>query len=292
MNRRLWMAGAAAGVILAGVGTLAGAKAAEHMDYVERPDMVVIAHRAGAAYAPENTLSALEHAILSRADMAEIDIQQLGDGTLIVMHDYNFYRTTGMSRDVWDACYEEIKDVDAGIAFPGRFTGERIPTLEEMLVCAENRIRLMIEVKISGHEQDLELQLVELLHRYDMDRHCVVGSMERQVLERVKEIDPMLETVYIAHNLKEEDYELDYVDGYSIEGRNMSVAMVERIRAQGKPIYGWTANSRKSMRIIADCGADGIVTDNVPMAQSFIGRSGFYADVAFLWESFVTVRRQ
>ena len=48
--------------------------------------VIVVAHRAGAKVAPENTLAALEQAIRDGAPIAEIDVQQLSDGTLIVMH--------------------------------------------------------------------------------------------------------------------------------------------------------------------------------------------------------------
>ena len=57
--------------------------------------MIVVAHRAGAKVAPENTLAALEQAIRDGAPIAEIDVQQLSDGTLIVMHDSYFKRTAG-----------------------------------------------------------------------------------------------------------------------------------------------------------------------------------------------------
>lgn len=65
--------------------------------------VIVVAHRAGAKVAPENTVAALEQAIRDGAPIAEIDVQQLSDGTLIVMHDSNFKRTTGEDICVWDA---------------------------------------------------------------------------------------------------------------------------------------------------------------------------------------------
>ena len=60
--------------------------------------VIVVAHRAGAKVAPENTLAALKQAIRDGAPIAEIDVQQLSDGTLIVMHDSNFKRTAGDDR--------------------------------------------------------------------------------------------------------------------------------------------------------------------------------------------------
>ena len=52
-------------------------------------EMQIIAHRASATHAPENTLAALDYAILSGAHMAEIDVQQTKDGEIILMHDAN-----------------------------------------------------------------------------------------------------------------------------------------------------------------------------------------------------------
>ena len=45
--------------------------------------VIVVAHRAGAKVAPENTVAALEQAIRDGVPIAEIDVQQLSDGTLI-----------------------------------------------------------------------------------------------------------------------------------------------------------------------------------------------------------------
>lgn len=232
--------------------------------------MMIVAHRAGAGYAPENTAAALEQAIRHGAAIAEIDVQQLGDGTLIVMHDSNFLRTAGVDRNVWDVDYEEFRQYDAGADLPGAYAGEGIPTLEEMLQQADGRICLMIELKYSGHENTLELSVLELLRKYQMQTSCIIGSMRAEILERMKELDGSIPTVFIAHNLSEEQYDLAYADSYSIEAVNLSPEMVSRLHAQGKPVYGWTANTTASMKTIVDCGADGIITDDVYRAMGFL----------------------
>lgn len=43
--------------------------------------MIVASHRAGAAFAPENPLTALEWSMCERAGMAGIDVQQAPDGS-------------------------------------------------------------------------------------------------------------------------------------------------------------------------------------------------------------------
>lgn len=54
-----------------------------------------------------------------------------------------------------------------------------------------------------------------------------IGSQNRGILQRVKELEPDISTVYIAHDLGEDDYDLDYADSYSIEGKNLTTDMVE-----------------------------------------------------------------
>lgn len=232
--------------------------------------LIVVAHRAGAKVAPENTIAALEQSIRDGVPIAEIDVQQLSDGTLIVMHDNNFKRTAGEDICVWDADVEMLRELEVGSAFSDAYRGEQIPTLEEMLACARGRIRLMIELKYTGQEEELEKKVINLLETYDMTEECIIGSMNQGILQTVKELAPDMATVYIAHNLDEEDYDLDFADSYSIEGKNLTPEMVDRIHYTGKSVYGWTANSSVCMARIADSGADGVVTDDVRLLQTFL----------------------
>ena len=99
-------------------------------------------------------LRLLEAAVEDEADCVELDVQQLADGTIILMHDSNFRRTTGVSRNVWEVGWEEVQTYDAGSWFSPEFEGERIPTLEEFLQAADGRMFLNIEIKATGREQN------------------------------------------------------------------------------------------------------------------------------------------
>lgn len=232
--------------------------------------VIVVAHRAGAKVAPENTVAALEQAIRDGAPIAEIDVQQLADGTLIVMHDSNFKRTAGEDVCVWDAEESILRDMEVGSVFSVAYRGEQVPTLEEMLACAKGRILLMIELKYTGQEQELEETVLTLIKKYDMREECIIGSMNKGILQRVKELEPDISTVYIAHDLEEADYDLDYADSYSMEGKNLTADMVDAIHYRGKSVYGWTANTSGAMLRIVNCGADGVITDDVRLLQTFL----------------------
>lgn len=236
----------------------------------EDTSILIIAHRAGAYGAPENTLAALNIAIESGADMAEIDVQQTKDKELIVMHDSNFKRITGMNKNVWDADYNEVSKLDAGKYYSMAFEGEKIPKLEEMLDSAKNKIDLMIELKSTGHETDLERKTVDLIEKYGMEKQCVIASMNMDILRKAKEYNTSIETVYITTLLLTDDYSNRYIDGYSVETTFLSSEMVHEAHFTNKKVFTWTANSEDTIKKIILCGADGIITDSPSIVYSFI----------------------
>src|SRR5512139_2083319 len=110
-----------------------------------------IAHRGGAAYAPENTMAAFMNAFLLKADFFELDVAMTKDGVLVVIHDDTVNRTTNWNAlysnpqnlpiYVKDLTYEQISTLDAGSWFPGgEFVGEHVPTLGEVLDAFRGKI--------------------------------------------------------------------------------------------------------------------------------------------------------
>ena len=63
----------------------------------------IIAHRGGAAVAPENTMAAFERGINDGADWIELDVQEDADGRVVVEHDRDFMRAAGSRLEVWQA---------------------------------------------------------------------------------------------------------------------------------------------------------------------------------------------
>ena len=175
---------------------------AAHQSVQEKRPMILVSHRAGAAYAAENTVAALERTIADGASIAEIDVQQLADGTLIVMHDSNFQRKAGINRAVWDTDWEEVLEWNTRWEFGTGMEREAIPTLDEMLDVAGRRICLMIELKKTGHETDLEDSVVELLNKHQLEDWCIIGSFDEESVRKIKALDEGITTVLISHRIE------------------------------------------------------------------------------------------
>lgn len=268
MIKKWWTAGIATLVltgILSGVLWVSASNSSSQIS-----EILVVAHRAGAAVKAENSLAALEQAMKDKADFIEVDIQQLADGTLIAMHDPNFYRTTGWDQNVWETDSSDLALLNEKLGQEQSY--EPIPTLEEILQGAKNQILLMLELKNTGKETKHNQQIVEMIQSEGMIKQCVIGSMDLETLKDIKSREPLLQTVYIAKTLQGKDYDLSYIDSYSIELLGITPEMVARVHEQGKPIYCWTVNQKKAMGLAVELQVDGIVTDKVSVCNVFLGK--------------------
>lgn len=116
----------------------------------------VIAHRGGAAYAPENTLAAFRNAIALKAHWFELDCTLTKDGEVVVIHDDTLERTAGGAPgEVKDYTLAELKRYDVGSWFDAKFAAERFPSLGESLDLAKGKIGVYIEIKNSDDDSAL-----------------------------------------------------------------------------------------------------------------------------------------
>ena len=74
----------------------------------------IVAHRGASADAPENTLASVKLAWKQHADAVEIDVYLTRDGKIVVIHDKNTKRTTGVDALVVRKSLKELRSLDAG----------------------------------------------------------------------------------------------------------------------------------------------------------------------------------
>ncbi len=233
----------------------------------------VMAHRGLSADAPENTLYAFSDAISVGADFIELDVQQTRDGVLVVMHDSNLKRTTGVNKDIWDVDYADIQNLDAGSWFDPAYANARIPTLEETLQFVDKRARLNIEIKPTKHGSDtLEQDVAELITQYQYTDACYVTSFSYGSLKKVKEANPEIRTGYLMSVAYGQFYSLKYADAFSLNKVFVTSQVVNAAHQQGKQIFAWTVNSMSEVRSLCNLHVDSIITDDPVMVQNVISR--------------------
>lgn len=155
----------------------------------------IVGHRGAAACAPENTLVSFQIGLDQGADIIELDVQLSADGHVVVFHDETLDRTTNARGRLAERTLAELKTLDAGSWYHPRFAGEPIPTLEEVLAWARERVPLFIELKYGARLQPLlHAAVVECILAHKMTHRVMIISFEHQALSRVKESVPELAT--------------------------------------------------------------------------------------------------
>src|SRR5438309_1394527 len=112
-----------------------------------------VAHRGGAALAPQNTLAAFRNALTLSVDAIELDVQMTRDGHLIVFHDNTVDKLTNGSGNMLDLDFSYLRGLNAAAHFPGEWPEpQRIPTLREVLELARGHVQVYIEIKSSERD--------------------------------------------------------------------------------------------------------------------------------------------
>ena len=257
-----------------------------NIEYVR--NMEVTAHRGASYDYPENTMAAFVGAKEKGADWIELDVQQTFDSKIVVSHDTNLKRVTGVDKNIIDMTYDEIYKLDAGSFFDDKFKGEHIPLLSDVLdYASKNNIRLNIELKPTGKEYQFEKQVIDLINEYHFSERCVVTSQVYDVLKNVKEYDSNIKTVYVMSFAKGDILQLEYADAFSIEASSINKSLVKKIHNSGKEIYAWTVNKETSILKMIDMNVDNIITDNIVLAKELLYYSN-HSDLVNILISYLT----
>lgn len=156
--------------------------------------IVVISHRGEHLHHPENTLAAFRGAVDAGADYIELDVRTTSDGKLVLMHDKTLDRTTNGTGEVKSHSSKEIRLLDAGAKFSPTFAGTQVPTFDEALDFARNKINVYVDTKDADPQQ-----LVDTIIRHDMQDHVVIYG-NPFLLYEVHKILPALRLMPEAQN--------------------------------------------------------------------------------------------
>ncbi|MGI6728300.1 MAG: glycerophosphodiester phosphodiesterase family protein [Anaerovoracaceae bacterium] len=108
---------------------------------------------------PENSIPAFKAAIEFNYPI-ELDVQISADDVIIVFHDFNTYRMTGINRNIKNINSTELS------SFILSETEYSIPTFEQVLQIVNGKVPLLIDIKGVGKPGRLEKILCSRLKRY------------------------------------------------------------------------------------------------------------------------------
>jgi glycerophosphoryl diester phosphodiesterase len=243
----------------------------------------LIAHRGASHDAPENTLASVELGWRQHADAVEVDVHGSRDGRIVVIHDDNTRKTAGVRRKVREQTLAELQTLDAGRWKHPRWTGERIPTLDEVLATVPAGKRLFVEIKC-GPECLREFAAV--VKRSGLKpRQIVPIGFDLDLMRRVKVALPRLEVCWVSDFRRTwrggwspsaetliERARAAGLDGLDVSGRGpVDATFVEKVHAAGLSLYIWTVDLPAKARRLAAAGVDGITTNRPGFLRERLG---------------------
>jgi glycerophosphoryl diester phosphodiesterase len=235
---------------------------------------LVIAHRAGALHAPENTLAALEIAALEiairqKADYAEIDVQRSRDGVVVVIHDADLMKMARDPRRIRETNYVDLAQVDIGRMVHRDFAGERVARLADFFKRAAGRIKLMIELKYYGRDPELAEETVRLVREAGMQDEVALMSLDLASVRQSQRMASEIPVGYLSSVGLGALSRLD-LDFLAVSTKVVSAVLLRNAGKQGLSVYVWTVNDVDAMLDMMELGVDGLITDDSALAVEVI----------------------
>ena len=236
-----------------------------------RTSPLVIAHRGAKAVAPENTLLAFSRAMEMGANMIELDLHATRDGHVVVIHDDDLRQTTNLRGKVSELTLEEVRKADAG-------KGERVPTLQEAFELTRGKIQLYLEIK----DHKAAAETVRMVREYGVKNEVMLASFDLPLMKKLGDEISDIEIGLILGNTTlnpfvrwREAFPEIALKNYNYQTLCMQVKLcstrlARNIKAQGKKLYAWTANSEQEYGTMIERGVDGICTDTPDKLIKFL----------------------
>ncbi|MCT9097317.1 glycerophosphodiester phosphodiesterase family protein [Haloarchaeobius sp. HME9146] len=215
--------------------------------------MRLIAHRGFAEEAPENTVSAVEHAVAAGADVVEVDVRRCASGEVVVHHDETVDRVTDGSGAVADHTLAELQ------ALSVLGSGQSVPSLAQVLDALPATIGVNVELKETGLAADVAALLA------DHEGEAMVSSFQEAALREMREADSTVPTAYLTDRFRDCPVSTARELGCSFVHPHYRLCLlsrlVERAHDAGMEVNVWTIRHGAIARLLAVRGVDGVTSD-------------------------------
>ena len=203
----------------------------------------------------DNTLGSINNAINLKIEIVEVDIRRTKDSQIICFHDPEIDE-----KRISELDYSEIIEINS-----------HIPTLEQVLWSAKDKIDIEVELKESGYEKDV-ISIVLDYFGYD---NFVMKSFDANVVRKIKSIDEKISTGLLVGSsfsfsqffsvIKEsftcEAFDKSRADFISPYYKIFHAGWFFRFSRRKIPIQVWTVNDEEVIRTLINQQVHSIVTD-------------------------------
>ncbi len=232
----------------------------------------IVAHRGASHDAPENTLASVNLAWQQNADAVEVDVMLSSDGRIVVFHDKELKRLTGVEGKVAEKPFDELRKLDVGKWKGAQWKGEQMPTLAEVLATIPEGKRMFVELK-TGPE--IVPALERIIKQYGKPaKRIIIISFSLDACAAAKKALPEHEVALISGFKARagkssptiasliRDAKAAGIEGLDLDARGpLTSEAARQIRKAGLKFYVWTVDDLKRAKEMRDIGVDGITTN-------------------------------
>lgn len=163
-----------------------------------------ISHRGGAGERLENTVTAFRHALTQGTEMFELDVNLTADGEVVVAHDNDLERITGVNSKISDVKLKDLPLISNTIQVTfsngktvtcGESDDRNIPLLRTIL---EEFPEIPLNIDPKQDDNELIEKLVNLLREFNRIETVAVGSKSNDIMDKIHKLEPDIPLVFSA----------------------------------------------------------------------------------------------
>lgn len=175
----------------------------KEVDLKQNFNVKSINHRGYCVGAPENTLSAYKLSAKNKFEYVECDVAFTSDDIPVLLHDGTIDRTSDGTGNIGDLTFEQVRAYDFGSWYNEKYTGEKIPSLDEfILLCKNLGLHPYIEIKSSAaYTEDQIKTIIATVNTCGMKGKISYISFNHEYLTYVKDYDPEARIGYVVNSI-------------------------------------------------------------------------------------------
>jgi glycerophosphoryl diester phosphodiesterase len=246
--------------------------------YLNSHFVYAIAHRGGAALAPENTMAAFRRSYDLGIRYLETDVRVSADGVCLAFHDATIDRVTCAAGKVGELDWDCLRMLDV--------EGEPIARIEDVLSEFPDA-HLAVDIKDAAALRPL----ITMLRRTgSLDRVCLSGARDGLLRAARDLAGPALATALgwesttrfvVAARTGIQPGRLPRAEFVHIPlrlGRVTILAerMISMAHEAGLKVIVWTVNDPFEMKRLLDQGVDGVITDRPDLLRAVMTQRGVW----------------